>query len=461
MNVRFGLTLAVSLAVVTGACASAGGGGGGGVEPRESEHTQTAQLYMTQGQAAESDSVARGHFRNALDAALEGIQADSTNPLAYWQAGQAAALVGNYVQADTLLERATDLYPDYSEDARAIREEAWVQAYNSAIEPLNQGNVETAIERFEAANAMYDGRPEAYLNLGAAYARLGQADRSAEAYQRALEIIRSDAIEQVDSATAASWRENEELAVFNLGQAQAQAGNFEAAARTYQDYLETNPNNVAAISNLAVVLVNAEMPDSALALYEEMLNRPDLGSREYFSAGVGLYQIEQYERAAEAFRSALEINPDSRDALFNLAQTQFTIEDWEGLVGTTERLLELDQYNSNLYKMRAKAIVETGDQQAAGRVIEELQALPFEISGLQLQPASGGGASVNGVVTNRSLDQGTPIVIRAHFSGPQGQEVGTAETTVQAPAQDGTASFQVTFTSDQEIDGYWYEVVQP
>lgn len=462
MNVRFGLVLAVSLSLVTGACASGGGGGDSGVSPRDDEHTTAAQLFLTQAQTAENEAAAAEAYQRALDTALEGVQADSTNPRAYWQAGLAAARLGNYEQADSLLSQATDLYPDYEEDVMALREEAWVEAYNSAIEPLNRGELEEAIELFEAANQIFPGRrAEAYLNLGATYARLGNSEEAAVAYQGALDVIQGDAIERVDSATAAQWRENEQLAVFNLGQALAQSGQFEEAVGAYEDYLERNPEDVAAISNLAVVLVNAEMPDSAMALYNDLLVRDDLSSRDYFAAGVGLYQIERYDRAIEAFRGALELNPDSRDALFNLAQTLFTTEEWEELEQVTERVLEVDPHNSNIYKMRAKALVEVGDQQAAGRVIEELQALPFELSGLQLQPVTSGGASISGVVTNRALDQGTPIVIRAHFSGPEGQAVGTQETTIQAPAPDDSSQFQIEFSSDQEVDGYWYEVVQP
>lgn len=464
MNVRSGLVLAVSLALVGGACASAGGGGGGGISPRDDENTTAAQLYLTQAQAAETEAAADSAYQRAFDAAIQSVPGDTANPnpRAYWQAGRAAGALGRYELADSLLSTATELYPDYQEDAQALREQYWIEAYNGAIEPLNQGNVERAVELFEGANTIYPmQRAEAYLNLGSAHARLGNADQAAEAYQNAIEVIRSDAIERVDSTTAAQWRQNEELAVFNLGQALAQSGQFTEAVDVYQSYLENNPDNVAAISNLAVVLVNAEMPDSAMALYNDLLERPDLSSRDYFSAGVGLYQIERHDRAIEAFRGALELNPDSRDALFNLVQTLFTAERWEEVVEESERMLELDRYNSNVYKMRAKAMVEAGDQQAAGRVIEELQSLPLEISGLQLQPVTGGGASLTGVVTNRSLDQGTPITIRAHFSGPQGSEVGTQETTVQAPAQDGTTRFEVTFSSSQEVDGYYYEVVQP
>lgn len=462
MRVRVGLFLAASLTIVGGACATGGGGGGGeeGIEPRSTEHTNAAQLFLTQAQSAEDSAAAAGYYQQALERARVAVQTDSTNPMGYYQAGVAAVQIGQYQTADSMLATAVELYPGYEQDVRQLREQAWIDLYNSAIEPMNQGNLEESLNRFQAANDVYQGRPEGFLNAGSIYSRLGQPAEAAEAFQRAIDIIRSDRIEEVDSATAATWRENEQVAVFNLGQALAQAGDFVAAVDVYEQYLERNPDDVAAISNLAVVLVNAEMPDSAMAIYEELLERPDLSAREYFSAGVGLYQIERYDMAADAFEEALAQTPRSRDQLFNLVQAEFAAENWQEVVDHTERLLELDAYNANTYKMRAKALVETGDQQAAGRVIEEFQALPFEISGLSLTATSGGGR-VEGVLTNRSLSQGTPVQIRVHFLGAQGDELGTEDVTVQAPAQDDSAAFTASISAGEEVSAYWYEVVSP
>jgi len=456
MRVRTGLALLASFTLVAGACATAGGGGDG-VRPRDNEYTNTAQLLMTQAETTEDSTQALEFWRQALEAALQSVQTDSMNPRGYYLAGISAVNVGRHQQADTLLETAVELNPDYAQELTQVREQAWIDLYNQAIEPMSAGQIEEAIERFEAANAMYDERPEAYLNLGAAYAQLGEAEESVEAYESALEIIRSDRITEVDSATAAAWRENEQVAVFNLGQALAQTGEFQRAVGVYEDYLENSPDDISALSNLAVVLVNAEMPDSAMAIYQNLLDRPDLTPREYFSAGVGLYQIEEYERAAGAFRTALEMSPRSRDPLFNLVQTLFTIEDWEEVNEYTQRLLELDPYDPNTYKMRAKALVELGDQQAAGDVIEDLEDLPFEISGLQFQGVGGGGGQVSGILTNRNLEAGTPIRLRFHFLDTSGNEVGTEDVTIQAPAQEESTRIEVRFQGNDPVTGYWYE----
>lgn len=70
MKVRFGVVLAMAVALIAGACASGGGGGGDeGIQPRTNEYTNSATLFIQQAQQAEEESVAQERYEQALDAA--------------------------------------------------------------------------------------------------------------------------------------------------------------------------------------------------------------------------------------------------------------------------------------------------------------------------------------------------------------------------------------------------------
>ena len=470
MKVRFGVVLAMAAALVAGACASGSGGGGGGeegIEPRTNEYTNSATLFIQQAQRAEEESVAQDRYEQALDAAENGMEADSMNPQSYYQAGFALVMLDrDYDRADSLLSRAEELYPGYQEQIAPVRERAWVNLYNQALEPLNAGNTEEAIELFEQANQLYDDRPEAYLNLGSAYSRLGETEQAAQAFRDALEVIReqSEELAQSDSVPQAELenvRRNEQIATQNLGRVLTQLGQDQEAVDVYSDYLERNPNDIQALSNLAVALTRVEMPDSAQAIYEGLLGRDDLTAQEYITVGVGLYQAEQFQQAADAFEAALDENPRSRDAAYNLAQAYFSAEMWEDAVEAARNVLELDPRNGNIYKLLARSMAEAGDQQAAGDVLEEYQALSFEVQGLQFQPSPGGGANVSGVLTNRNVTQGEPIILEFHFVADDGTEIGTERQTIPAPAVNGTRNFQAIFNAEETPTAYFYEVVQP
>lgn len=158
MRLRLGLVLAMGLAVA-GACApaSSGPGGGGqtapqlegqeipeGIPPRNNEHTRAAGEALEAAQeleeAEETDRTeVRRHYEQALEAAQAGIQADSTNPLSYLQAGYANLGLGNYAEADRMLAEAQDLHPRYMLQIDPLRERMWIQQYNEAITALEAG----------------------------------------------------------------------------------------------------------------------------------------------------------------------------------------------------------------------------------------------------------------------------------------------------------------------------------
>ncbi|MDX1566491.1 MAG: tetratricopeptide repeat protein [Longimicrobiales bacterium] len=473
MRARFGLLLATSLTLGLGACAGGGGAGAGGATPSEegyppeqNEYTATAQLNLNQAQSAETDSVAQARYEAALAAAEQGMQQDTLNPLSYYQAALSLVMLErDYPRAASLLDQAEELYPAFRENTVGVREQGWINLYNRAIEPLNQGNLEEAARLFEQANEMYSGRPEAYLNLGSIYSQLNQPEDAAEAFESALEVAdeqvqRLAAMDSVDQAMMESARQSQNIAVQNLAQTLQSLERYGEAVSVYEEYIQENPDDIQALSLYASILSQANMPDSATAIYESLLARDDLSSVEYGYVGVGLFGAERWEQASQAFRRALELNPMSREPAFNLVQAEFSSEDWQAVLDATENALELDPRTGILYQQRARAFVETGDQQTGSDVLEEYQSLAFELDGLQLQ-TTGGGGNVTGILTNNSVAQGEPIVLRFHFTNPTGDEIGTDEVTVPAPAEGGNAQVEARYQGEETLGGYWYEVVRP
>lgn len=478
MNLRNGLVLAAAL--VVGACAapsSSSSGGGGesaepaaapsmdelprGTEPSDNLYTRSASLYLRQARSNPNVEEKQLRFREALEASINGIQMEPGNPKPYKQAGEAYLGLGDVQGADSMLTRAETIYPRYRpQETRRLRESQWVQQYNQGISRLNQGDIQGAIEFFERATTIYKGRPASMLNLAQAHAQLGQTGEAIEWYRTALEKIRSD-IDEQDEETRQDWREREEIAAFNMAQLLAQSGRNEEAAQAYRDYLEENPENVTAMSNLALVLSNMEMPDSAMAIYDNLLQRDDLAAQEYFNTGIGLFQAEAYARAAEAFTRAAELNPGNRDAVYNLAQTLFLSEQYEELVPAAERLVEeLDPYNPNTYRLYVQALVQTGQEDLALEYQTRMENLPFEVTGTELRPLPDGGGSVSGDITNKTLEPGEPINLTFTFVDTDGMELGTKELTVEAPAQDQTASFRVELEAESRARGFRYDLTE-
>ncbi len=456
---RFGLPLVAATVLALSGCASGGGGvGEEGNPPRENEHTRTAELYLTQAETL--GAVER--YQDALNAAVNSILEDSTNALGYFQAARAQMGLGDYAAADSLFNVALELYPGYDEDVRIQRESSWIDLFNQAIGPLDSGDAAEGTRILEAAETMFPGqRPEALINLGVTYNNLGRTQDAIDAYGAALEIIRGPRMAEVDSTTAVDWAARELSVTFNRAQLLSEAERYDEAAAEYERFLESKPGDVGALSSLAAVLSQAGMPDSAQAIYDNLLAGTGLGMREYFNIGVGLYGADVYDRAAEAFRQVADVAPENRDAVFNLAQSLVDGEDWDALIPVARQLLELDGHNPDSYTILAQGLVASDETQEAVQILEAREAMPFQLEQSTLEPQARGGASLVGTLVNNTLDAGTTVTIRVHFNGEDGAEIGATDIRVTAPAQGGAEPFRATLDSDESVMGYYFEVLSP
>lgn len=453
-------------ALVLAGCASSGGsgggggGGGGGDGLRSNDFTRTAELYLTQAELGAPEK-----FQDALDAALGSISEDPLNALGYYQAARAQVGLSDFVAADSLFDKALDLHPPYEPEIEFLRNQAWMAAFAAANESLDAGNTAQTIEMWEAAEVIYGGRyPQALINLASVYPDVDRMDDAIDAYGAALEVLRDSAtIEMMmtDSVLGEDWQDYERTVVINRTVLLAGEERFAEAAADMGVYLDSNPDDIEILANRAAVLVEAGMPDSAEAIYDNLMSGEGLGAGEYYNIGVGLYNSDNLSRAAEAFGRVLEVSPQHREAAFMRAYTLNLADDFEPCVPAALALLDLDPYYLDNYRIAARCLAGTDQGQEAAGYLQDMQNLPFSIGDAQLVPGPDGGGSVAGEFSNKSLEAGVMVTIRVHFSGNDGAAVGTATQRVEAPAPGETTTFQADLVSDQEVKGYYFQVIPP
>lgn len=491
MKFRFGVVGLMSLGLVLGGCAagpsgSAGGGMAGGptegltmpdgddqempdwvlalpegTEPVDDEYSAEALLFLTQaaGVADEDPAEYERLLMRSLEASEQGIAESPGNPQHYFQAGEALFELGRFVEASERFDQAEDLYPRYVWQTLFYRELAWVEIFNEGIEMLEAGNRDGAIANFEQANELYEYRPEVMLNLASTYAEDQRYEDALEQYSRAIDVIGSEWYDRVDEETQASWDENLGIARQNRAQLFLVTERYEEAADAYEAIVEEDPDNLSALSSLAAALVASGQSDRAQGLFEELLARDDLDSVDYFTIGVGLYQADSYAEAATAFRESWERVPFHRDAAFNLAQSLYLSDNFEGLAEVAPRLVEVDPGNPTAYQFLAQALIQHEDDESGG--IEAYDAgenLEFTVQQLELVPVQGGTALV-GFVINRSAESGQAVDLRVHFYSYQGNELGSEDVTVNLEAEGEPVQFQVTAPSDPALFGFRYEIM--
>lgn len=431
--------------------------------PRVSQYTAISAGRIAEAQRIEDQEVQAEVYRELLETITLGIEREDDNPEAYLHLGIVQTGLSNYLAADSAFDRAEEMYPDYV-DAREggttpYRLNGWIQAYSAATARTAEQDAEGAVELYRIANVVYDRRPEAYLNIGAQLAGLGDLEGSIDAWRSAIAVIESPDSDPGDDATREAWdTEFWTMAHSNLGRVLEMAQRPEEAIPVYEALLGRDPDNREARSALSVVLARTGQGNEALDVFDEILGRDDGTPLDYFNAGVSLYQVDQLDKASIGFAKALERAPMFRDALQNMSQTLGILEDYEAQVPFSEKLLELDPHNEYMYQVHIRALVQVGRQTDALGVLEIMQGLPFITDNFQLQPIAS-GARVMGTAMNKTLAPGTSITLRFTFYDNDGSSVGSEDVEVTLSDPEVPHTFQLTFEGGTEVLGYGYEFV--
>jgi tetratricopeptide (TPR) repeat protein len=461
--------------------------------PSNTMHTNSASLYFERARRTNREDEKQELLNKALNFALEGIKAKSDNPRAYLLAGQIHVQLGNAAAADSMFDKAEQLWPEYQKETENERLQLWIKEYNAGILAVRDNKTTEALQHFEQADAVYAKRPGARVNLAQLYARSRQPDKAIAAYKGALEIMRGPGRQGLKPDEEKQWKELEEAATFNLAQLYAMTGKNEEALAAYRDLLARDPNNAVAKSNMAVVLRSLNRADEAGQIYNDLLSA-DLSAPEYFNVGVGLFRSNQFEAAANAFRKALSKNPQMRDAYYNMAQALYSLSSeieeqksktqgdavrpiearlvsvFTELGELTAKLRTIDPANRNVIALQSRAYRALGDLTAADarasadlknktlEVLKANEALTFEVSDVSLAPA-GDDVQISGSVVNLKGKPGDTVKLRIHFLGANGAPLGSQDVSVALPEVQGATPFKATVKTTAEVLGWRYEIV--
>lgn len=483
--------LALAAAVLTG-CASSGEGapaGDSGVP--ETEATRAATIHLVQAGLQEGEE-AMEQYRQAQAEAVRAIEQTPDNPRGYLLAGQAAVGLHDFVQADTMFDRAQTMHPAFAEEIEAEREQGWVVAYNLGAEALQENDQARALSMFEAADRLYQGRPEARIALGSLYVNEGDPEAAAESYLGALEILSAEPPQGLTDEQLEDWQRSRQIAALNASQLLAQTGDHARAAATLESYLEDYGSELDAATMrrartaLAGFYAQAGDAERAEGLYGEILGEEDLSEEEYFQAGIGFFNTGDYGRAADAFRTAAELNPYSRDARLNLVQSLFAqaneleeqgdasdaelAEIYEDIQEAGAAVRELDPLNRTLvsFVLRSYQSLANLDPQRASALERQAQALvrdyqnqAYGVADISVNMQDAGQATVGGTLTNINATQGSQAQLRFELLDTNGQVMGSTVISVAAPAQGESTSFSETFSvRDGTFAGWRYELVE-
>jgi tetratricopeptide (TPR) repeat protein len=112
---------------------------------------------------------------------------------------------------------------------------------------------------------------------------------------------------------------------FNRAVALQEAGDLEAAAREYRQFLAAHPANVEARSNLGVVLMRLGRFEEAIGEYQAALATAPSNATVRLNLGLAFYKAVRLEDAIEAFNKVLSAAPDNLQARYLAADCQLRL----------------------------------------------------------------------------------------------------------------------------------------
>ena len=403
-----------------------------GIPPTETRRSQTATLFLRQGQP--------DRWERALELSREGIDADSLNPIHYFLAGAALARLARYPAADSMWNRAQGLYPAYELEIEPEREAAWGEAFNAGLEAYAGGDAERTRALWRGAIVMSDLRPAAHRNLASVLTLEGRYDEAVQLYFDALagldrlpaaRVLGGD--DRAERARATAETEVELASLLLLGD------RFAEAEPILRRRLADEPESVALRGDLAAALSGMGRDAEARALYAELLSEEGLRATQLFNFGVALFRASDFAQASEAFERLTRLQPESRDAWFNLANSLFAAEAWAPLRDVGPRLLTVDPLSENAHLITARAHLEEGDEASARALLARVDSVPAFVSQLRLR-RSGAETTVGATAeTNPSVtDAPERLTLDVIFHGADGSELQRARVTVDL--RDGSST---------------------
>jgi tetratricopeptide (TPR) repeat protein len=416
-----------------------------GTAPTQTRFSQTAALYLS-----------TGRVERALELAREGMEPDPANPIHYFLAGTALARLGRYEEADRMFVEAQRLYPAYELDVEPEREAAWAEAFNRGTEAYTTEGVEAAIEAWKQAAFIYDLRSEAHQNLARALAGEERYDEAIEVFQRSLAGLEKRPATRVLDEQALLGRAQERVRIEeSLAQLLLFRNRFAEAEPLLRLQLARDTTDIQVQSNLARALSGQGRNREASEIYSSLLSEGTLMPSQLFSLGVAFFRSRDFVEAGQAFRLLTELQPDSRDAWFNYANSLFAEEAWESLATVADRLIELDPLNESAALIAARAHLENGDEEAALRGVQRIEEAPVHLDGLVMRPGDVETAVVGRIIGHRA-EPGATVRLRFTFYGDEGW-VGAETMTVAAPPSGESRSLEVTIA--RRATAYRYELV--
>ncbi|MFW6215508.1 MAG: tetratricopeptide repeat protein [Alkalispirochaetaceae bacterium] len=201
-------------------------------------------------------------------------------------------LAGDWAEAETAFAALDEKH----------RNEPYLKLLRGNID-YSRGNLDEAVEQYNAAVELNPEYGNAYYKLGVCYYRMGQLDKALDAFRKVVEIK--------DQSHA--------MASYFVGLIELFLGRDRQAGEAFEIFHEMSPESRIANFYLAQMKIRQKEFREAKELLEELLEATPGFAEVHYMLGVTHYGLHNNTEAVRCFQKALEINPEDERSKSKLA----------------------------------------------------------------------------------------------------------------------------------------------
>jgi tetratricopeptide (TPR) repeat protein len=132
------------------------------------------------------------------------------------------------------------------------------------------------------------------------------------------------------------------VAHYKRGNAHKDAGEPQAALKSYNRALELNPSYAHALCNRGVVLASLRRLHEALESYERALAIEPRDAITHYNRGVLLHEQKDWNGALQSYELAIQFDPGRFHAHFNRGLVQRELQQWDAALASFDRAISIN-----------------------------------------------------------------------------------------------------------------------
>lgn len=377
---------------------------------------------------------------------------------------EADATIDLLVAADQAFDAVERAAPSCAAEIADYRRPAWAPLINSAAELINSDQLDSAAKVIHRADIIFDASPHASYFRAIMAQKRNDLDGAIAANKKTMEMISADAAKADEGTGQIRNQVMYNYAVLLSARADAQQGDQQKqtareAAAAFKAFLDAYPEDDQRTSAQAgMARMHQILGDTAAvaSVFAEMVATPSKYTEsQLLEGGTNAFNAEKFEIAEKLFQAVLTRNPYYRDALFNLANTYWSMKQWDKMMPVSRRLVEVDPNNPDAWQLLAIAYKGRGDiAKAAKNVALERAMYDTAVKNVQRKNAlaakvsfsqfthDGAKHTLKGAIENTSAKAAT-YTVKFEFLDKEGKVVASKEVTVGPVSPSGNAPFSV------------------